>query len=213
MLPLSYKSAIELNKWSLEFPGIDMGLLRNYVRATLERQKDLSFSDNEDNKLVFYRKYLLLFNSYRIEVDFSEKNKLSYQIFISDIFVVSLLLLTLLLFFYRFTAWYNQLLIFGGVLLFYFIIVFGVNTRIQNILQNAVSKHLPTADKMSEIQEKWQKDTYKCSACGAALNDVEIYCRNCGIRAHPKNFRSPVDTTINDKQKFTYFYKKKKFSP
>ncbi len=69
------------------------------------------------------------------------------------------------------------------------------------------------SEELNALQEEWQNNPGKCSACGENLLEIDYTCPECGINLKRNRFSVPLNVSKYEEKTVRYFYKDKKIKP
>jgi hypothetical protein len=211
-LPYSYRHKTELTDDALSgrFPDALAEMYRANGDSVLEKQPGRLLIESKNN---------LFRQSYEFEIQYRRNNDgadIIYEIKLEPLMRMSIFIIVASAFFLFLSV--SEFLIYGSILTvaFFLLNLFFLTAYVSRPIERYTgNSNYDDADirAFSKLQKQWENDVYKCTACGADLTDLDLYCPDCGIRVKKGSHEIPVSFTKYQNMSFRYEYKEKKKTP
>ncbi len=204
--PYSY-----IRKFEISTNELNLNMLVDKINII---SSDYRFSEIkiQNNEIELTSRNSLIYFSFQIKIFFNDENKLCFEIEIINLMKISLLIIIFIPFFSNFSI--SNFLIFSSVTL---VIFYLLNFLYINLFITKFSNYLITGIENSQVEEElsgkqleWIENEYKCSACGAAIEDYYTHCFDCGIKLDRKAKKSPFNITKYIDYDISYKFKETK---
>jgi hypothetical protein len=211
-LPYSYRHKIELTEDSLfgRFPDA----LADMYRANGDR-----ILESQPGRLLIESKNNLFRQAFEFEIQYQRNNNgadIIYEIKLEALMRMSIFIVMASAFFLFLSV--SEFLIYGSILT---VVFFLINLLfLTAYVSRPIERYTGSSNyddsqlrEFSKLQKQWEKDPYKCTACGTDLTDLDIFCPECGIRIKKGSHEIPVSFSKYQNMSFRYEYKEKKKPP
>lgn len=206
-LPYSFNKKIDFI-----YSKINQSKLIDKLYSIKAKHKIIEILNFENNVRIITRNSLINF-SYEIVIKEDEEKKMYFEIYVINLFKISLLIIVFIPFFTNFS--FDKILLFSSTffVIFYFINLLYINAFVNKISKFIIEDIEPDAvyeEHISEEQKEWIQNKNKCSACGAKIENYYTHCFECGIKLDHKVKKSPFSTTKYVDYEIRYELKKTK---
>jgi DNA-directed RNA polymerase subunit RPC12/RpoP len=200
-----------IQKFKISNNQLNFKLLKDKINNVSSKYK-FSEIKVQNNEIELTSRNSLLHFNFQIKIYFEESTNLCIEIQIINILKISLLIIILTPFFSNFSL--KNYLLFSGII---FLIFYGINFLYIKLFINNFSSYLISGietdkneEEFSEIQKEWIENEYKCSACGAPIENYYTHCFDCGIKLDRKAKKSPYNITKYIDYDVSYKFKETK---
>jgi len=204
--PYSYTKKIQLSNKNLILKDIS-----EKIKSLSEKYKfiDINF---QNNIIEITTKNSLVYFEYQIKINVDDDNILNIEIQLINLLKLSLLIIVVVPFISNFSI--KNFFIFSIAIfsIFYFLNFIYINSftnQLAKFITEGIEIDTIVEEEISDEQKEWIENPYKCSACGALIEDYYTHCLDCGLKQDRPAKKSPFNTTKYVDYEIKYNFKEK----